>query len=181
MPLKKKKTFCFILGYSWLTNNDVTVSGNSIGIQPYICMYPFSPQFPSHSGCHITSSRVLRLMPLFIISYLIHHSLTQPLRYVWNLHLPPALLLLSPKPPPYNDLQLVFLLGWHNSLSDLFKNIAQNMSSFCSKVLTLLLSLLRIKSHLNHGACSEPSIHHLFSSHSPLPTLVSLIILLPFD
>ena len=55
------------------------------------------------------------------------------------------------------------------------------MSSFCSKVLTLLLSLLRIKSHLNHGACSEPSIHHLSSSHSPLPTLVSLIILLPFD
>ena len=135
-----EKTFCFTLGYSWLTNNVVTVSGNSIGIQWYICMYPFSPKFPSHSGCHITLSRVLCLMPLFIISYLIHYSLTQPLRYVQNLHLPPALLLFSLKPPPYNDLQLVSLLGWHNSLTDLFKNIAQNMSSFCSKVLTLLLS-----------------------------------------
>ena len=173
MPLffkKKKEAFYFTLGYSWLTNNVVTVSGNRKGIQSYICMLPFSPKFPSHAGCHITLSRVPCWMPLFVISYLIHYSLTQPLRYVQNLHLPPALKLLSPKPPPYNDLQLVFLLAWHNSLSHLFKNVAQNMSSFCSKVLTLLLSLLRIKSILTMGLFWAQHTSPVFLS---LPTAYS--------
>ena len=26
-------------------------------IQPYICLYPFSPRLPSHPGCHVTLSR----------------------------------------------------------------------------------------------------------------------------
>ena len=28
------------------------------GIQPYMYMYPFSPKLPSHTGCHITLSKV---------------------------------------------------------------------------------------------------------------------------
>ena len=31
---------------------------NSKGTQPYVYMYSFSPKLPSHSGCHITLSRV---------------------------------------------------------------------------------------------------------------------------
>ena len=34
---------------------------NSWGTQPYIHMYPFSPQFPSHPGCHATVNSLQRL------------------------------------------------------------------------------------------------------------------------
>ena len=51
-------TFYFILGYSWLTNNAVTVSGEQWRTQPYICMYPFFHKLPSLPSCHITLSRV---------------------------------------------------------------------------------------------------------------------------
>ena len=45
-----KKTFDFVLGYTQLTNNVVTVSGDQgRGVQPY--MYPFSPKPHSHPGC----------------------------------------------------------------------------------------------------------------------------------
>ena len=44
----------FVLGYSWFTNNAVTVSVNRKGTQPYIHVYPFSPKLPSHPGYHTT-------------------------------------------------------------------------------------------------------------------------------
>ena len=51
------KTYYFVLGYSRLTNNVIIVSGeqrrNSV-------IYPFSPEFPSHTGCHVTLNRVPR-------------------------------------------------------------------------------------------------------------------------
>ena len=47
-------TFYFVLEYSRLTVCQV----NSKGTQPSICVYPFSPNLPSHPGCHITLSRV---------------------------------------------------------------------------------------------------------------------------
>jgi len=49
--------FNFVLEYSWLTML-WQFQVNSKGIQPYVCMYPFSPKLPSHPGCHITLSRV---------------------------------------------------------------------------------------------------------------------------
>ena len=38
--------------------NDVIVSGEQRGTQPYIYMYPFSPKLPSQPLCHITLNRV---------------------------------------------------------------------------------------------------------------------------
>ena len=50
-------TFYFILGYSCLTMLWWFQTHSKV-TQPYIHMYPFSPNLPSHSGCHITLSRV---------------------------------------------------------------------------------------------------------------------------
>lgn len=46
--------FYFVLGYSWFTNNAVTVSVNGEGTQPHIHVYPFSPKLPSQPGYHTT-------------------------------------------------------------------------------------------------------------------------------
>ena len=46
------------LHYSGLTNNAVRVSGEQQRDQPHICLYPFSPKLPCHSGLHTALSRV---------------------------------------------------------------------------------------------------------------------------
>ena len=56
-------TFNFILQYSWLT-----MLVDSKGTQPYI-WYPFSPKFPCHLDCHITSSRVPGALQQVLVSY----------------------------------------------------------------------------------------------------------------
>ena len=39
-------------------NNVIVVQVSSGGTQLYMHRYPFSPELPSHPGCHITLSRV---------------------------------------------------------------------------------------------------------------------------
>ena len=42
--------------------------------QPYIYMYPFSSQLPSHPGCHITLSRVPKLYSVSLLVIYFKHS-----------------------------------------------------------------------------------------------------------
>ena len=61
MPLFLSSTYLlnlyFTLQLSWLTML-WWFQVDSEGTQPYIYMYLFSPQLPSHPGCHLTLSRV---------------------------------------------------------------------------------------------------------------------------
>ena len=42
---------------------------NNEETHPYIYMYPFSPKYPSHSGCHITLSRVPCSIQQVLVGY----------------------------------------------------------------------------------------------------------------
>ena len=39
--------------------NNVIVSGEKQSDQPYVYIYPFSPKFPSHPGCHIALAYIV--------------------------------------------------------------------------------------------------------------------------
>ena len=56
------KKLYFVLGYSQLT---MLFQVNSEGTQPYIYMYPFSPNPHSHLGCHITEKKIFFNNPVF--------------------------------------------------------------------------------------------------------------------
>ena len=60
--------FLFLIGVQLINNTIVQV--DSRGTQPYIYTYPFSPTLLSHSGCHITLSRVTYAIQQVPVGYL---------------------------------------------------------------------------------------------------------------
>ncbi|KAB0364431.1 hypothetical protein FD754_008587, partial [Muntiacus muntjak] len=53
----------------WVANS---FQVDSKGTQPYIYMYPFSPKFPSHPGCHTTLSRHHNIFFIIVIILIIN-------------------------------------------------------------------------------------------------------------
>ena len=47
-----------LVGYSPWGRRELGIAERLSTHKAFICMYPFSPKFPSHTGCHIALSRI---------------------------------------------------------------------------------------------------------------------------
>ena len=46
------------MGYSPWGHRELGIAERLSTHKAFVCMYPFSPKFPSHTSCHIALSRI---------------------------------------------------------------------------------------------------------------------------